>query len=100
VRSRVVRARERQVARFEGFEGVYSNAGMTGPMLRELCPLDEPSGALLRTAMDRFGFSARAFDRVVKVSRTIADLDGAVSVGVRHVSEAIQYRALDRDYWT
>jgi magnesium chelatase family protein len=100
VRERVGKAREMQVRRFPGIEGVFSNSGMTGPMIRELCPLDRPSGALLRTAMERFGFSARAYDRVIKVSRTIADLAGEDEIAVHHVSEAIQYRALDRDYWT
>ena len=100
VRGRVVAARELQNERFSGAKGIYCNAGMNGPMIRELCPLDPPSSALLRTAMDRFGFSARAFDRVIKVARTIADLAGEPRIEVPHISEAIQYRALDRDYWT
>jgi magnesium chelatase family protein len=97
---RVKAARELQVRRFSQVEGVFSNSGMTGPMIREFCPLDRPSGELMRTAMERFGLSARAYDRVVKVARTIADLSGEASVTVAHVSEAIQYRALDRDYWS
>jgi magnesium chelatase family protein len=100
VRRRVVTAREYQTRRFAGVEGVYCNTGMNGPMIREFCPLDPPSAVLLRTAMDRFGFSARAFDRVIKVARTIADLAGEPDISVPHISEAIQYRALDRDYWT
>lgn len=100
IRQRVVHARNLQNDRFAGAPGVYCNSRMNGPMLRELCPLDSPCSALLKSAMDRYGFSARAFDRVIKVARTIADLDSSSRIAVPHISEAIQYRALDRDYWT
>lgn len=98
VRARVVMARERQTKRFEG-TGIHSNALMTAPMVKEYCKIDKAGKALLKTAMDRLGLSSRAFDRILKVSRTIADLADKDDIMIEHLAEAIQYRSLDRDGW-
>ena len=95
VRRRVQRAREIQALRFDGGPARL-NARMTGRQIREFCPLGEESQKLMEMAVDRLGLSARAYTRVLKVARTIADLDGEADIGPQHVSEAIQYRALDR----
>jgi magnesium chelatase family protein len=99
IRERVTRARELQTARFEKYENVHYNAQMSTKQIREYCQLDEASLLLLKTAMERLNLSARAYDRILKVSRTIADLDNSESVGPQHISEAIQYRSLDREGW-
>jgi len=99
VRERVIKARETQLARFSG-EGVYSNSAMSPKQIRTFCELDADSEMLLEKAMSRQGLSARAHDRILKVSRTIADLDGSENVRSIHISEAINYRSLDRNYWT
>ncbi len=99
IRERVVRARQVQAARFADAEGVYCNAQMSSKMLRQYCVLTEEGQNLLRYAMDKLGLSARAYDRILKVSRTIADLDGSETILVRHLSEAISYRNLDREGW-
>jgi magnesium chelatase family protein len=99
VRERVIRARDIQAKRFEGTKGIYSNAQMSSSMLRKYCQLDEAGGKLLRSAMDIRGLSARAYDRILKVARTIADLAGAENIGAEHISEAINYRNLDREGW-
>jgi magnesium chelatase family protein len=99
VQERVVRARGLQTRRFEGFPGVYCNAQMTPALLKRFCVLDEDCTRLLRVAMQRFGLSARAYDRIIKLSRTIADLQGEERLGQRHIAEAIQYRSLDREGW-
>lgn len=96
IRERVSRARDRQRERFGGRPGLHANAHMSARDLREFCPVGEGSDALLRTAISRLGFSARAYHRVLKIARTIADLDGCGEIGTAHVSEAIQYRSLDR----
>ncbi|MGI9182437.1 MAG: YifB family Mg chelatase-like AAA ATPase [Longimicrobiaceae bacterium] len=96
IRERVTRARERQRARFAGRAGLHANAHMRPRELREFCRVSETSDALLRTAISRLGFSARAYHRVLKIARTIADLDGREEIETPHVSEAIQYRSLDR----
>ena len=98
IRARVRRARERQALRF-GSDGIFCNAHMRPRELRAYCPLSDDVRAFLSSAIDQLGLSARAFDRIVKVSRTIADLDGADQIGLAHISEAIQYRALDRKLW-
>ncbi|HEY0092161.1 MAG TPA: YifB family Mg chelatase-like AAA ATPase [Flavobacterium sp.] len=99
IRERVTKAREMQAIRFADNEKVNYNAQMNTKQIREHCKLDSTSLQLLKTAMDRLNLSARAYDRILKVSRTIADLDDAEDVRSHHISEAIQYRSLDRDGW-
>ena len=99
VRERVMRAREIQRRRFEGIEGVHTNARMNSAMVRQYCTLDEASDRLLKRAMERLSLSARAFDRILKVSRTIADLAGREQIVQSDVAEAIGYRSLDRGNW-
>ncbi len=99
IRDRVMRAREVQLARFNG-DGVFSNSAMSPAQIRKFCALDADSEALLEKAMHRQGLSARAHDRILKVSRTIADLAGSENIDSTHISEAINYRSLDRNYWT
>lgn len=99
IRERVTKAREIQSKRFENCEGVHYNAQMTTKQIREYCQLDEVSLQLLKTAMERLNLSARAYDRILKVSRTIADLEGVDNVASHHIAEAIQYRSLDREGW-
>jgi magnesium chelatase family protein len=99
VRERVVKARMIQAKRFESVKGVYSNAQMSSSLQRKYCQLDETGGRLLRTAMELRGLSARAYDRILKVARTIADLDESENISVLHISEAINYRNLDREGW-
>jgi magnesium chelatase family protein len=98
IRARVKRAREIQTARFTG-DGIFCNAHMRPRDLRKHCPLTEEVRKFLSGAIDQLGLSARAFDRVVKLSRTIADLEGAPGISAHHVAEAIQYRGLDRKLW-
>lgn len=100
IRERVIAAREVQEKRFEETENVFANAQMESKKLREVCEIDAASIALLKTAMDRLGLSARAYDRILKVSRTIADLAGSANIKADHIAEAIQYRSLDRENWT
>ena len=107
VRERVMRAREVQAARFREVQaarfrevtGVHTNAGMNAAMLREYCRLDAASAALLERAMERLNLSARAYDRILKVARTIADLAGRDNIAAADVAEAINYRSLDRGGW-
>ena len=99
IRKRVVAAREIQKQRFEGCQGVFANAQMSSRMVREYCRIDEAGQLLLKQAMDRLGLSARAYDRILKVARTIADLDGSPNIEIGHLSEAINFRNLDRDNW-
>ncbi len=99
IRERVTKARELQSQRFAEMDTVNYNAQMSTKLIREYCKLDETSLQLLKTAMERLNLSARAYDRILKVSRTIADLEGATDVGSAHIAEAIQYRSLDRDGW-
>jgi magnesium chelatase family protein len=96
VRGRVVRARERQRARLTGRSGIFANAHMRAREIREFCRVGAGSDALLRTAITRLGLSARAYHRVLKIARTLADLEGVEEIGTAHVAEAIQYRSLDR----
>ena len=98
VRTRVVKARDRQLARYQG-EKIHSNAQMSSRQIRKYCDLTPDSERLLENAVNRLGLSARAHDRILKVARTIADLEGAESIANSHISEAIQYRSLDRNYW-
>ena len=99
IRKRVTAAREIQSKRFQAFDNIHYNAQMSSKQIREYCPLDETSLLLLKTAMERLNLSARAFDRILKVSRTIADLEVTEVVSSNHIAEAIQYRSLDRDGW-
>jgi len=99
VRERVIKARMIQTQRFKEFKEIHSNAQMTSNMLHTYCELNAPCKALLSKAMDRLGLSARAYDRILKVSRTIADLSESDEILVEHLAEAIQYRSLDRDSW-
>lgn len=99
IRKRVTAARDIQTKRFEDLDNVHYNAQMNTKQIREYCDLDEVSLQLLKTAMERLNLSARAYDRILKVARTIADLDSADSIAAHHISEAIQYRSLDREGW-
>ena len=99
IRERVIKARDVQQERFEETENVFANAHMESKKLREVCQIGPESIALLKTAMDRLGLSARAYDRILKVSRTIADLAGSKNIESDHIAEAIQYRSLDRENW-
>lgn len=99
IRERVINAREVQAKRFEGNEGVYCNAQMNSKMLKEVCAINELGHKLLKAAMDKLNLSARAYDRILKVSRTIADLEGCEDIRPEHLAEAIQYRSLDREGW-
>lgn len=99
IRKRVTKAREIQTTRFKDTDAVHYNAQMTTKQIRKYCVLDEASKQLLKTAMERLNLSARAYDRILKVSRTIADLEGSEHVNGSHISEAIQYRSLDREGW-
>jgi magnesium chelatase family protein len=99
IRNRVIQARRRQLRRFKG-EKIFANAAMTTRMIRNHCQIDSTSERVLESAMTRLGLSARAYDRILKVSRTIADLEGCDTINSTHVSEAVGYRSLDRTYWT
>lgn len=99
VRERVIAAREIQSTRYAGNADVHCNAQMTAGMVRSICRLNESGHALLRNAMERLGLSARAYDRILKVARTIADLAAAPEIGTDHLAEAIHYRSLDREGW-
>ena len=99
IRERVVKAREIQQKRFAD-QGLHSNAMMGSQKLKEVCTINEAGKSLLKTAMERLGLSARAYDRILKVSRTIADLAESKEIKIEHLAEAIQYRSLDRDNWT
>ncbi len=99
IRERVLKARERQGERFKAHPGVYANAQMGIKLLKEVCVISQVGANLLKTAMERLNLSARAYDRILKVSRTIADLDGRDEIRPEHLAEAIQYRSLDREGW-
>lgn len=99
IRKRVVAAREMQKTRFAECSGIFCNAQMSSKMVREYCKISEEGQEMLKKAMDRLGLSARAFDRILKVSRTIADLSHSPNIELEHLSEAIHFRSLDRDSW-
>lgn len=99
VRERVVAARLKQHERFKGRKGMFKNADMQPKDIREFCPIDSACEDLMKMAMTRLGLSARAYDRILKVARTIADLNAVADIRPEHVSEAIQYRSLDRQFW-
>ena len=98
IRARVLQARDRQLVRFEGLE-LHANAQMSTSQLAQWCALSKTGQLLLKTAMERLGLSARAYDRILKVGRTIADLASSENIEVEHIAEAIQYRSLDRSGW-
>jgi magnesium chelatase family protein len=99
IRDRVIKAREIQDQRFRDHIDVHCNAQMGSRMLRQVCRPDATGEQLMRNAMDRLGLSARAYDRILKVARTIADLEFAEHIQPNHIAEAIQYRSLDRQNW-
>lgn len=99
IRERVVRAREIQNARFAAYPEVHCNAQMSPKMIQEFARPDEAGLARLKVAMERLSLSARAYDRIIKVARTIADLEGSAEVKQHHITEAISYRSLDRSSW-
>ncbi|MBX2925997.1 MAG: YifB family Mg chelatase-like AAA ATPase [Chitinophagaceae bacterium] len=99
IRQRVIKAREIQAERYKPENGIYCNAQMSSKLLKDICRIDSGGQALLKTAMDRLNLSARAYDRILKVSRTIADLSGSNEIEAMHLAEAIQYRSLDREGW-
>jgi len=99
IRERVVAARKIQEKRFNDNHGIHCNAQMTSKMLRKYCEIDAAGQTILKNAMEKLGLSARAYDRILKVSRTIADLDKSDRIQTIHLAEAIQYRSLDRESW-
>jgi len=99
IRERVVLARGIQMKRFAGRKGMYSNADMQSRDIQNCCKLDLAGEELLKMAITKLGFSARAYDRILKVGRTIADLASSNDIRPEHISEAIQYRSLDRNLW-
>ena len=100
IRERVVAARQRQHKRFADKPKITCNARMGTRELKQFCPMDEATTELLKNAMTHYNFSARAYDRILKVARTIADLAGSENITGDHVSEAVQFRSLDRQLWT
>ena len=99
IRNRVIEAREIQEKRFIEHESIFNNAMMSSNMVKEICQINDAGRTLLKTAMERLGLSARAYDRILRVSRTIADLAGNPKIEIEHLAEAIQYRSLDREGW-
>jgi len=99
IRGRVISAREIQAERYKNNQGIYANAQISTKMLKEVCVIDSAGAGLLKAAMNKLNLSARAYDRILKVSRTIADLAGSENIKPEHLAEAIQYRSLDREGW-
>ena len=99
VRARVLRARQAQLERYRGEKKIYANAQMPPKLIRKYCEISAEGEKLLENAITRLGLSARAHDRILKVARTIADLEGSDHIASKHLSEAVQYRSLDRTYW-
>ncbi len=99
IRSRVVAARQIQELRFEAFKNTHCNAQMSSKQLRTYCKLDDASNAMLKTAMEKLNLSARAYDRIIKVARTVADLEASSEIRIEHLAEAINYRSLDKGTW-
>ena len=99
IRERVIRAREKQYQRFSDLAGVYANAQMDSSLLKKICRIERAGSSILKIAMEKLNLSARAYDRILKVSRTIADLDDQEEIKTEHLAEAIQYRSLDRESW-
>jgi magnesium chelatase family protein len=94
-----MQAGRKQSERFRSYSGIYANAQMDSTLLKKICVLSTAGSALLRSAMEKLNLSARAFDRILKVSRTIADLAESEEIKTEHLAEAIQYRSLDRESW-
>ena len=99
IRDRVIKAREVQAERYKNHPGIYCNAQMSSKMLKEICVIDKVGQNLLKAAMEKLNLSARAYDRILKVARTIADLSQSDDIKPEHLAEAIQYRSLDREGW-
>ncbi len=99
VRERVIKARKIQEARFSDMPGIYCNAHMNSRALRQFCKTDQAGSAILKNAMEKLGLSARAYDRILKVSRTVADLEASPNIEAHHMAEAIHFRSLDRKNW-
>ncbi len=99
IRERVQKARDIQSKRFEGKKGIYNNAQMPDNQVKQICQISDAGTQLLKTAMQKLNLSARAYDRILKVSRTIADLSASDEIKIEHLAEAIQYRSLDRENW-
>ena len=99
IRDRVIKAREIQAERYKNNTGVYCNAQISSKMLKEICVIDQAGTSLLKAAMQKLNLSARAYDRILKVSRTISDLSSCADIKAEHLAEAIQYRSLDREGW-
>jgi magnesium chelatase family protein len=99
IRERVIKARDLQSKRYAQERDIYANAQMNSRLLKKLCSVDEPSMKMLQSAMERLNLSARAYDRILRVSRTIADLEGSINIQAHHLAEAIHYRSLDRGNW-
>jgi magnesium chelatase family protein len=99
IRDRVIRARDIQESRYKNNPGIYCNAQISSKMLKEICVINPAGAALLKAAMEKLNLSARAYDRILKVSRTIADLSQSADIKPEHLAEAIQYRSLDREGW-
>jgi magnesium chelatase family protein len=99
IRARVIAAREFAAERMRGSTGIYCNAQMSSAEIRRYCPIDDAAGMLIKSAYERLGMSARGYDRMIRVARTVADIDRKEVIGASHVAEAIQYRSLDKKYW-
>ena len=99
IRERVINARAVQLKRFVELDHIFTNGDMGSKEIRKFCKLDSAGEELLKMAMTKIGLSARAYDRILKVSRTIADLENSENIQPQHISEAIQYRSLDRELW-
>jgi magnesium chelatase family protein len=100
IRERVIMARNIQEERFKDLPGVHSNTLMPSHLVREICHINAAGVTLLKTAMKKLQLSARAYDRILKVSRTVADLAGSKEIEMEHLAEAIHYRSLDREEWS
>ncbi len=98
-RERVMKARTVQDRRFKLHDALHFNAQMSPNMVRQICTIDDTGQALIKSAMEKLGLSARAYDRILKVARTIADLDASENIEAGHLAEAIHYRSLDRESW-
>ena len=98
IRERVQAARKIQEERFKG-TGISCNAKITSDILHEVCPMTDDAVAMLKVVFDKMGLSARAYDRILKVARTIADMDKQEVITKKHINQAVQYRSLDRKYW-